>query len=371
MNRKADAGPGRWSAAKEKLIAQSPHLNRQFFGPFDGISRESKGLGLDVICMDVTKRLRTTNHRMTIAEAKSTLGVNPQQGREIRSQYYDVLVANNFTSRSEAGSDYWKGLRQHWIDSSDLVQSLLSSRDSSDLNEQKYKAIDIMCRDVMKRLRDDITRRDPSRRRASNIGPGPGPAPSQRAIGSASASVNLQSTPGLAVPGAAPPVMFRKSVNCDKRPRAEQDTFVDPGLSSPTLALQTFAASTDGATVMQSQPAGTTDVASTTNSSRGNPVAALFRLNPVSSVQENPKLWMDQLMGLSYAELVKKAGAKHRAVLVRGVEGMLSDDSGGFDIQQDDELGAYLDCAAGLGRVVFSVTLDRRGEGDGRQATDW
>lgn len=135
---------------------------------------------------------------------------------------------------------------------------------------------------------------------------------------------------------------------------AVQSPAVDPDLSP----LQAFTSNAEDATPAQTQSLNITNVASTAHPTVGNPVAALFRLSQSSRVQSNPKLWMDQLRSVSFAELTEKAGAKHPNAVVRGVEGLLSGDAGGgFSIQQDDEVGAYLDCAAHLGRVVFSVTL--------------
>lgn len=174
--KKTEAGPESWQAAKNQLIAENVHLNKQFNGPFDGVSTESKSLALDVICTDVTKRMRTIGRRMTIAEAKNICGIDPAQSREVRTQFYNILIADHFTGKLGVSDEHWKALQRTWIDDSQILQDVLAGGEMDPQHEPKLKAINILSRDVMKRLRDDQNKIDPGGKKQLNLGPGPGPA---------------------------------------------------------------------------------------------------------------------------------------------------------------------------------------------------
>src|SRR2546421_1195932 len=118
--KKTLAGAEKWQAVKDRLIQESPHLQQVFWT--DNTNLETKNLALDVICTDVTKRMRTMERRMTIAEAKNILGVNPEESRHIRNAFYCTLKADHFTSKIESGDEHWKELKEHWIKGSQLLQ---------------------------------------------------------------------------------------------------------------------------------------------------------------------------------------------------------------------------------------------------------
>jgi len=161
--KKTIAGPERWEAAKDRLIQESQHLQSVFWGNEE--NQEAKKLALDVVCSDVTKRMRTLERRMTIAEAKNSLGVNPEESRQLRNAFYQVLKGDHFTSKLEAGEEHWKELKAQWINGSELLQNLLAPGDADPQHQEKVKAMEVLCRDVMKRLRDDQTKRDPTRKK--------------------------------------------------------------------------------------------------------------------------------------------------------------------------------------------------------------
>lgn len=179
--KKTVAGPEKWQAAKDRLAAENAHLNNEFYGPPNEFPHEAKMLALDVVCTDVTKRMRTLERRMTIAEAKNALQVNPEESRLIRNQFYDILKVDHFTSKLEAGDSHWVELKRDWVAQSPLLQRITAPPPEGLGLEQQYsermKAIEVLCRDVMKRLRDDQTKRDPARKKQVKTGPGPGPAP--------------------------------------------------------------------------------------------------------------------------------------------------------------------------------------------------
>ncbi|KAF7902942.1 hypothetical protein EAF00_002844 [Botryotinia globosa] len=161
--KKTLAGPERWEAAKDSLIQESEHLQSVFWNTQENL--DARKLALDVVCGDVTKRMRTLERRMTIAEAKNALGVNPEQSRELRNSFYQILKADHFTSKLEAGEEHWQELKTSWINGSELLLNLLAGGDDDPQHAQRVKAMEVLCRDVMKRLRDDQTKRDPTRKK--------------------------------------------------------------------------------------------------------------------------------------------------------------------------------------------------------------
>ncbi|KAH0553052.1 hypothetical protein GP486_006753, partial [Trichoglossum hirsutum] len=161
--KKTTSGPERWQQAKDRLVQESVHLQSVFWG--DQAQLDSKTLALDVVCTDVTKRMRTLDRRMTIAEAKNTLGINPEQSRQVRDAFYRRLRADHFTSKLEAGKDHWNELKQQWIQGSELLRRIVAPGDADPEHQRKLRALEVLCRDVMKRRGDDQRKSDPARKK--------------------------------------------------------------------------------------------------------------------------------------------------------------------------------------------------------------
>ncbi|KAI9849082.1 MAG: hypothetical protein M1838_000283 [Thelocarpon superellum] len=336
--KKTIAGPEKWQAAKDRLIQESPHLQSVFWG--NNTQLDAKALALDVVCTDVTKRMRTLERRMTIAEAKNALGVNPEQSREIRNAFYQTLKADHFTSKLEAGDDHWKELKEQWIQGSDLLKQILAPGDDDPQHNTKVKAMEVLCRDVMKRLRDDQTKRDPSRKKPRIEGPGPGPV----APKPAAPSPHATSLPAQAL----------AQVQAD-----HGDLQIDPSLlmaaNDPSLVMdqqqqqqqdQQFAA--DGFGPSSAYPA-----ASSTS------IPVYFRLSPLSQINHSTKVWLATLTSVSVQELRALATSKHPdAALVR-IDGIVREPNNNevpFEIDEDDELGAYLTHVSDA-KATFNVQL--------------
>lgn len=147
--KKTTAGPEKWQAAKEQLIGNHEQL-KQAFRLSEPTQTDRLHLSLDVICMDVTKRMRGSERAMTLAEAKNLLGINPEKGRQLRQALIDLLTANNFVNKHESGN--WEQLRQKWVMDSGLLQRIAPIE--SQEHEKGLRAIQMICRDIMKRWRD-------------------------------------------------------------------------------------------------------------------------------------------------------------------------------------------------------------------------
>lgn len=163
--KKTLAGAEKWEAIKHNLVGRCSFLHNLL--SVDGGDVADEGLkkrrmALDIICSDVTKKIRTSRNRVTIPDAKSAMGINPAQGSEIRKQFYQILLADHFTSKIEAGPQHWNELKENLIAGSTILREILASDGSAaaevELNKKK-KALEVLCRDVMKRLRDDQTKK--------------------------------------------------------------------------------------------------------------------------------------------------------------------------------------------------------------------
>ncbi|KAK7709050.1 hypothetical protein SLS64_006534 [Diaporthe eres] len=172
ITKKTVAGPEAWESAKQSLIGEFQQLQDALWVSKENLDR--KKLALDVICSDVTKRMRSGGDKeMLLADAKNILGLNPEESRRVRSAFYKILQADGFTSKVAMGPQRWKELKQRWIDESDMLQRILTRLDDGKNHEMKPRAMEALARDVMKRLRDDQSRgKGPKQTRArSSEGP--------------------------------------------------------------------------------------------------------------------------------------------------------------------------------------------------------
>lgn len=347
--KKTIAGPERWQAAKNRLIQKSPHLQAVFWA--DNTQIEAKQLALDVVCTDVTKRMRTLERRMTIAEAKNALGINPEESRQVRHAFYQTLKDDHFTSKLEAGDEHWKELKQQWINESPLLQQIIAPGPVDPDHETKVKAMEVLCRDVMKRLRDDQTKRDPSRKKQGNNNHNSDNGQSVSAI---SNGISTLASQALA---SAPSLLTHQSTSLRND---YSDLQIDPSLL--------FAANNDPSitTTQHRYPHAYTQPPPTTSYPPPPPspssslaIPIYFRIHPLSPLQPASKLWLATLTSTSVAELRLLAQAKHANAAVAKIEGAVKDEGGKevfFAIDEDDELRAYLSHVEG-GKATFVVML--------------
>lgn len=324
--KKTVAGPERWQEAKDRLIRESPHLQQVFLT--DPNQLDAKALALDVVCTDVTKRMRTLERRMTIAEAKNALGVNPEESRQIRNAFYDTLKADHFTSKLEAGDEHWKDLKDHWVQNSELLQRILASGPTESDYTIKLKALEVLCRDVMKRLRDDQTKRDSSRRQSVSHSSVQSPVSNSSQVnhtlgdGISNGISTLASQALASAPMASSDLgdmqidpSLLQAANDPSFAAAEHDTgnsfgYVDPMLGSAVLQTPVY-----------------------------------LRISPQSQQHGSSKTWVEKLTTRSIAELRQLVTARYPDSMITKIEGFDKDENGNevsFLIDEDHELDAYL-----------------------------
>lgn len=390
--KKTIAGPERWEAVKSRLVQESPHLQSVFWNNQDSL--EQKRLSLDVICTDVTKRMRTLERRMTIAEAKNALGINPEESRTIRNAFYQTLKDDHFTSKLEAGDEHWKELKAQWIENSDLLKGILAPGNADPNHQEKVKAMEVLCRDVMKRLRDDQTKRDPTRKKKFDSNYIPTTAapqavmppfaapqhtlpssymdnqPQQDMSGNAAAQYQEahrqhEITFDLGPHDALVQAAAHAQAQAQSQPRVPNHTNplsthdemqIDPSLllaaSDPNLIShahfpdQSFSDHQYAAHVSQTAyPPNQTSL------------AIYFRLHHMSDIQTNNRLWVNTLTSISVDELRQLASAKFPTTYPVRIEGIIKEPNGNeiaLQIDQDEELAAYL---ANSVKPTFAVQL--------------
>ncbi|KAL1990356.1 hypothetical protein VTN49DRAFT_6195 [Thermomyces lanuginosus] len=343
--KKTVAGPERWQAAKERLIRESPHLSALFANndsnPRDPNQRDAKALALDIVCTDVTKRMRTLERRMTIAEAKNALGINPEESRQIRNAFYNTLKAAHFTSKLEAGDEQWQELKERWIQGSELLQRILAPGPADPEHATKLRALEVLCRDVMKRLRDDQSKRNPERKRATSQRTTEQPRPpaaaplantySQGMTNGISNGISTLASQALA----SAPVATGDLGDIQIDPsllQAANNTSFDPG--------QAFG---------YEEPLFTSP-----------PVPVYIRVSPRSAIHANSKTWVEKLTSITVAELRQLVTARYPDSTVTRIEGVEKEENGkevSFVIDEDHELDAYLTHMQGK-KASFVVRLN-------------
>lgn len=397
--KKTIAGPERWEAAKDRLVQESPHLQGVFWGNEENL--EAKKLALDVVCSDVTKRMRTLERRMTIAEAKNALGINPEESRQLRNAFYQVLKADHFTSKLEAGEEHWKELKAQWIGNSNLLQEILAPGDSDPKHELKVKAMEVLCRDVMKRLRDDQTKRDPTRKKKfdskytapeqpSQLSPTnpyedhqPHDHQAQDQNGfhpSAHAALIQAASQAQATPIPQPQIPPRALGGMQRAqgqirhqppppPPQHNQNLVDHNSMQIDPSLLLAAANDPGlmnrGIPNHGIPNQFSDYADQQYAQAAqafpppSSIPFFFRLHPNSNVQANARMWLSTLTSISVEELRQLATVKYPGTIALRIEGIIKEANGqelSIAIDQDDELGAYLAEIQGV-KPTFAVEL--------------
>ncbi|OXV05249.1 hypothetical protein Egran_06983 [Elaphomyces granulatus] len=320
--KKTVAGPERWQEAKTRLIHESPHLQGIFWA--DPNQLDAKALALDVVCTDVTKRMRTLERRMTIAEAKNALGINPEESRQIRNAFYNTLKADHFTSKLEAGDDHWKELKEKWIRGSDLLQRILAPGPVDPDHAIKVKAIEVLCRDVMKRLRDDQTKRDPSRKRYNHTSNNIQSTESSNTNNTLANGIRTLASQALA--SAPVPTSDIEEMQIDPSLlQAANDPSFASSIPQHSGHSYSYVGPHLGSTIL--------------------PTPVYLRISPQSQIHAASRTWVEKLTSRTIAELRRLVAAKFPGSAVSRIEGIEKDESGSdvsFLIDEDHELDAYL-----------------------------
>ncbi|PSN67119.1 hypothetical protein BS50DRAFT_573862 [Corynespora cassiicola Philippines] len=373
--KKTIAGPEKWGQLLQQLIRENTHLSTVFQQEPEVLEQGSalwrpknyKALSLDVICMDVTKRLRTMESRMGIPEAKNILGLNPEESRQVRSAFYTKLKEDHFTSKLQAGDQHWNELKQEWVQESELLTRILAAGDSDPKHIEKLKAIEILARDVMKRLRNENSLSNPEKSKKSHQGPGPGPAPPSALAHASTSHAKSRHRTGTRSAGQAGSDLPSLS--------ASSDLQIDPSLLLAASDAAVIPHIPHEPSFQHSQAHHGTEQGSyesATSQVFGNaPLPIYFRLHSLSNTSiPNKTVWLSILQSTSVSEIKNLAMREHPGTTVVKLEGLIVHKYPGqpdrevmITIDDEDELRAYLGHVGG-GKATFVVLLGL-GQGGG------
>lgn len=368
--KKTLAGPDKWQQVKDRLITENDHLQRQFADE-QSEKPDQRVLSLDVICTDVTKRMRTMERRMTIAEAKNVIGINPTESRQIRGEFYDILKSGHFTSKLETGDEHWQEFKQQWMAGSPILQRILAPGDTDPQHQERLKALEVLCRDVMKRLRDDLTKSDPSRKKQINTGPGPGPAPPRTMQTPARRSLSAQASPTKATSTGYTPSTPTPDTTAAPDVTNASDLQIDPSLllaandlagqhqQNPVYGSQAVHQQQDYMGLSSSSQHREYNYAPAYPDPAPTPIPVYFRLHQHSQIQSDPRIWLGALTSGTMEELRALATRAHPGSSVVRIEGVVKGQDFkevNYPIDDNEELGGYL-AHMSTGKVTFAVQL--------------
>jgi hypothetical protein len=321
---KTVAGAEKWQGAKNRLVRESTLLQNVMWG--DNIDIPKKELALDVICTDVTKRIRTQGRRLTILESKNVLGLNPEESRQIRHGFYDILWAEHYTSKLEMGPDIWTDLKNKWISQTPLLQDKLAPGNQDPEHEKKQAALELLCRDVMKRVRDDRAKQKGTFKKK----------PFQPAQQDDSTRSATSLAPPLPAYEPSQPAHPYNEIAAAAQNTDLSDLQIDPDLL---------------------QAAG--NLSGETQES--NMIAVYIRPHIKSNMYNNTKMWLGSLSGRSLPELRSVIVGRYPGAKPLRIDGVEKDNNGNeisYLIEEDEELDAYLDHVQGR-KATFVVLLDK------------
>ena len=373
--KKTLCGAETWKSVKEQLISQFQHLQPIFWGTdATELNQTQKPMALDLICMDVTKKIRTVGTRITITDAKNILGLTPQEGRDIRSAFDAILKGDHFVSKLEVPKEHWDALKDKWIAESPRLQQIIAAGDADPDLPAKLRSLESIASDVQKRHRDFQTRKDPSR---------------------------LTKTSATTFPGRGPPPAPARTTAAKKRNPPPAINPADQAADSPVQAFLSGALSSHTTNDINSTPSSTNDMTnfasqalaharyndfsdftgmqidptlleaagSLPQNSKNNhaqiqndpPVRVFFRPSTTSQLihlNSAPKVWLGELQAPysvnNLRTLALNGSGLQGKASVGKIEGVAEGDSG-WGIDEDDELEAYLGFVRGGGKITFVV----------------
>ena len=404
-------GPERWEVLKDQLVRESMPLRAVMWDPAD---MEKKRLAIEIIACDVTKLIRTQSAAVSVVDAKVILGLNPEEGRLVREQLYNILARERFTSKHEEGMEYFEELKQRWLEGSEELRKAVAAGPSDPEYQRKMKAINTLCRDATRRYRDDMIRKGTTpgiltprekkpRARAT-------PKQSEKAAGKKAASST--STPAPApelvseptpeiVPAAEPapaatpvppsqrkrrgrppgsrtknkshPHVESRLVLADsEEPQADQQMVeAQLGAGVPAVAgtqnpfideqyVQGYAAAQQAQSYQQQQRQPQQPQRQQAAPASAGGFAAFFRLNS-ASVMMFPGVqtqWIVPLSSRAMADVRAAALQKTPGGLCYKIEGIIKDGKGGelpLPVSDQGELETYLQHVEGSGAPTFNV----------------
>ena len=203
--------------------------------------------------------------------------------------------------------------------------------------ERAIKAVNLLCREIMKRWREEQAKRDPTRAKSRKT-----------AAGDDSATPKQRRRRGLS--HQSPPDFGDQSLTGVGIPEHNRtDEQIDPSL---LLAASNHSLLDDTHALPAPYPIP---------DASASPIPAYFRLHPQSTAQGAPSLWLGALASptlhnLQVAASSCRGGHLFHIGRIEGVVGSPAAPEMVIQIDHDDELQAYLE-HVGAGKATFVVLL--------------
>jgi hypothetical protein len=370
--KKTTAGPDQWAMAQQRLIRENSNIrvayaNRSTHPTY---SPEDFDRALEAICTDVTKRLRFMLNRITLVDAKSILNLNPEQSREVRKDFFDLLKKQNFKNKVVEGSEVWEVLKRNWIRENQIMSNVMAKAENDPNGPRINKAIEVLCRDVMKRWRDEQYKLNPERLKLTQRLRGPGPAKSNSRKRSIPSQVSQPVAPTSLT--STNPLIRPRSGIPEIDPSLILAATSDPSyLTSPSNHQQANHGQyqqqipASGVFNTTHEPPSQNFLSQPVPPSRVLPV--YFRLSTRSPIQTGKRLWLSSLRLGTLEEIRTLAVQHHPGAVCTTVEGSVKDPVAGevvYVIDDEDELAEYLEHASSAGgKITFLVSLQMYGHG--------
>jgi len=331
ITKKTKCEPGQWEESKDRLIRANLHLNAVMNIPHP--SPHEVANALEVICADVTKRIRVTNTKISVGGANKGLQINPAESKQVRHLFYQMLDQEGYTTMVEFGNERYQDMFQLWLTKSDILIRI----QQQGMDAHKMKCLKVLSRDAQKRLCDSRLKDDPQKRMWVEGSYGPGPA------------------------AARPKLTKSAEPKEPKAPKRKRGQDAAPTTLDPSLAVFAPAPPVPSPIPL--------------------PAEAEFRLAPESRlVGYHPKVWTAQLEKYSVPGLHKAGTGKTGAARVGKLFGIVKTSGGGvqdgiegieaaaggldegedkYAIESDNDLVAYLHTAKELAgeKLVFLIEL--------------
>ncbi|KAL7956730.1 hypothetical protein V8C34DRAFT_287640 [Trichoderma compactum] len=153
----------KWDEAITQLLHEHPELYNRVLTSPEKVERNRRAL--DTMCRNFAKTERL-GPKMTQTDAKNALGLNPEEAREAREILNNLLKTGGFADKLAVTptADVWELLMNRWGAQHDKIGKALIEA-GGDPDEKKQKALVVLSRDVLKRLRDDRPCRQSKKRR--------------------------------------------------------------------------------------------------------------------------------------------------------------------------------------------------------------
>ncbi|KKP04226.1 hypothetical protein THAR02_03682 [Trichoderma harzianum] len=159
----------KWDEAIRDLLHEHPELYPRVGTSPENVERNMKAL--HIMCRNFAKTERL-GPKMTQTDAKNALGLNPEEARVAREIMIDLLKHGGFGDKLAVTPtpDAWESLMDRWGAGYDKIgRARALIRSGNDPDEKKQKALVVLSRDVLKRLRDDRPSRQAKRKSVDDM----------------------------------------------------------------------------------------------------------------------------------------------------------------------------------------------------------